>query len=59
MPELENLSKRKRGVAFGTGIMDEDDTLGMTDDYVMDLDPREGMDFELHSEEEDERPSSW
>ena len=41
-------------MAFGTGIMDEDDTLGMTDDYVTDLDPREGLDFELGSEEEEE-----
>ena len=39
--------------------MDEDDTLGMTDDYVTDIDPRAGLDFELHSEDEDERPTVW
>jgi G patch domain-containing protein 1 len=27
-------NKRRRGVAFGTGVLDEDDTFGMMEDYV-------------------------
>lgn len=28
------LAKRRRGIAFGTGVMDEDDALGIMEDYV-------------------------
>lgn len=39
--------------------MDEDDTLGMTDDYFTELDPKQNLDFELHSEEEDDGFQPW
>ncbi|KAL4547919.1 hypothetical protein Ndes2526B_g07136 [Nannochloris sp. 'desiccata'] len=29
-----NNNKRRRGVAFGSGVLDEDDTFGMMEDYV-------------------------
>lgn len=32
--DQKNNSKRRRGVAFGSGVLDEDDTFGMMEDYV-------------------------
>ena len=34
--------------------MDEDDVYGLTDDYVVDPEAREALDFELHSDEDAE-----
>lgn len=56
-PNKTPASKRTRGVAFGTGIMDEDDVFGMTDDYVVEPDARQSYDFDLQSEEEDGSPA--
>ena len=47
-------AKRTRGVAFGTGVMDEDDVYGLTDDYVVDPESKDTLDFELHSDEDAE-----
>ncbi len=49
-------AKRTRGVAFGTGAADEDDSYGMMEDYAVDdSDKRKGMLFEIAdgSDEED------
>ena len=46
-------AKKGPGVAFGSGVMDEDDVYGMTDDYVTAPDAREGYDFDLADEETD------
>ena len=43
-----------RGVAFGSGAGDEDDVYHMTDDYVMHGTGKEGLAFELASDEEEE-----
>lgn len=49
-------TKRTRGVAFGSGAADEDDSYGMMEDYVADdADKRKGLLFEIAegSDEED------
>ena len=47
--------KRTRGVAFGTGAADEDDTYGMMEDYVnSEADPRKGMLFEIAGDSDEE-----
>jgi len=46
--------KRGRGVAFGTGIMDEDDVYGLTDDYVVEAEARDAYHFDLPSDNEDD-----
>ena len=46
-------SKRTRGIAFGTGVLDEDDAYGMTQDYVMEAEPKAAFNFEIASDEED------
>lgn len=49
-------TKRTRGVAFGSGAADEDDSYGMMEDYVADDgDRRKGLLFEIAegSDEED------
>lgn len=43
-------------MAFGSGVMDEDDVYGMTDDYVTAPDAREGYDFDLQSDEDGGSP---
>ena len=41
-------TKRTRGVAFGSGAADEDDSYGMMEDYVADDgDRRKGLLFEI------------
>ena len=40
-------------MAFGSGAGDEDDVYNMTDDYVMHGTGKEGLAFELASDEED------
>ena len=48
-------AKRTRGVAFGTGAADEDDTYGMMEDYVnSEADPRKGMLFEIAGDSDEE-----
>lgn len=51
-------TKRSRGVAFGSGAADEDDTYGMMEDYVSaEADPRKGMLFEIAGDsDEDDLP---
>ena len=47
--------KRTRGVAFGTGAADEDDSYGMMEDYVStEADPRKGMLFEIAGDSDEE-----
>lgn len=49
-------TKRSRGVAFGSGAADEDDSYGMMEDYVADDgERRKGLLFEVAegSDEED------
>ena len=58
-PSKQPVGKRSRGVAFGSGVMDEDDVYGMTDDYVMDHDSRQGYNYDLQSDEEDGSPKQW
>jgi hypothetical protein len=46
-------AKRARGVAFGSGVLDEDDVYGIEDDYVTaDGSHREDVNFEIASDEE-------
>ena len=60
-PELQGKpsaagTKRTRGVAFGSGAADEDDSYGMMEDYVADdADKCKGLLFEIAegSDEED------
>lgn len=52
-PSTTKPAKRGPGVAFGTGVMDEDDVYGMTDDYIIEPDAKEGYDFDLQSDDED------
>ena len=49
-------SRQGPGVAFGTGVLDEDDVYGMTDDYVVEPDNKQGYSFDLQSDEEDAGP---
>ena len=51
--------KRTRGTAFGVGALDEDDSYGVMDDYVVDTDTdRKGAHhFELREEGEDDAPT--
>ena len=51
-PSTARPAKQGRGVAFGSGVMDEDDVYGMTDDYVTHAGAKENYDFDLHSDEE-------
>lgn len=47
--------KRSRGVAFGSGAGDEDDSYGMLEDYVVsEADPRKGMLFEIAGDSDEE-----
>lgn len=47
--------KRTRGVAFGSGAADEDDTYGMMEDYISsEADPRKGMLFEIAGDSDEE-----
>ena len=45
-------NKRAHGVAFGSGVLDEDDTYGMMDDYVTTADNRSEFAFEEAAEDE-------
>lgn len=47
-------AKRTRGIAFGSGAGDEDDAYGMTEDYVTAGTGKEGMSFEIASDDDDE-----
>lgn len=51
-------AKRSRGVAFGSGAADEDDSYGMMEDYIVDeTDKRKGLLFELtDGSDEDDMP---
>ena len=51
--------KRTRGTAFGVGALDEDDSYGVMDDYVVDTDTdRKGAHhFELREEGEEDAPT--
>lgn len=49
-------AKRSRGVAFGSGAGDEDDVYGMTDDYATTGTGKEGVAFEIASDEDDDLP---
>ena len=47
--------KRSRGVAFGSGAGDEDDSYDMLEDYVTsEADPRKGMLFEIAGDSDEE-----
>mmetsp|Transcript_8580 Transcript_8580/g.24654 ORF Transcript_8580/g.24654 Transcript_8580/m.24654 type:complete len:930 (-) Transcript_8580:62-2851(-) len=46
--------KRRRGVAFGTGVLEEFDTYGEEEDYVTEVDGRVGAYQEIVSEEDEE-----
>lgn len=47
-------AKRARGVAFGSGLADEDDAFGITEDYAGGDGVPDGYIFELASDEEDD-----
>ncbi len=51
-------AKRTRGVAFGSGAADEDDSYGMMEDYVVEeTDKRRGLLFEVaEGSDEDDMP---
>ena len=51
-------AKRTRGVAFGSGAADEDDSYGMMEDYAVDnSDKRKGLLFEIaDGSDEDDMP---
>jgi hypothetical protein len=51
-------TKRTRGVAFGSGAADEDDSYGMMEDYVVEeTDKRRGLLFEVaEGSDEDDVP---
>ena len=51
--------KRTRGTAFGVGALDEDDSYGVMDDYVVDTDTDKtgGHHFELREDEEEDAPT--
>ena len=47
--------KRTRGVAFGSGAADEDDSYGMMEDYITtEADPLKGMLFEIAGDSDEE-----
>lgn len=47
-------ARRGRGVAFGAGVLDEDDSYGIMDDYVDGPGGRKGMAFEIMDVEDDD-----
>ena len=49
--------KRTRGTAFGVGALDEDDSYGVMDDYVVDTDKQGAHHFELREEGEQDAPT--
>lgn len=51
-------AKRARGVAFGSGVADEDDAFGITEDYAGRDGAPQGYTFELASDEEDDAAPS-
>ena len=51
-------AKRARGVAFGSGVADEDGAFGITEDYAGGDGVPEGYSFELASDEEDDAAPS-
>ncbi len=55
-PSSGRAAKQGPGVAFGSGVMDEDDVYGMTDDYVTAPEAKEAYNFDLHSDEETGSP---
>lgn len=55
-------AKRARGVAFGTGALEETDTFGYMEDYVTAEGGacKEGFNFEIASDDEDgDAPGRW